>query len=327
MRSTRDFKSSYSDSFKESNVYKIKNVKLIKLIKIILAVVLFCLIVSTSLFFIFKHQTNQATVKNIKKAWNSNYDYQKVYELSKEFLQNKPFNNTALIYYSYACFFLSQSQIENQKAQEYLDECINSLRIALYDSKKSVQPQIYYMLGKAYFYKNTITSHYYSDLAVKYLLLAKENGYVADDIPEYLGLSYTALGMTMESIAAFSEALLIRESDSLLLSIAEQYYKANEMSAAKQYLFRVINDSKNDEIIIKSRIQLGNIYIAEQDYESALNEFNFVLEKAPNSADAHYGIGVIYEKQGNIVKARAEWRNTLKLQINHSGALQKMSEN
>ena len=51
------------------------------------------------------------------------------------------------------------------------------------------------------------------------------------------------------------------------------------------------------------------------------------MKKNENSADAHYGIGVIYEKQGNMVKARAEWRKALKIQVNHAGALQKMSEN
>ena len=89
----------------------------------------------------------------------------------------------------------------------------------------------------------------------------------------------------------------------------------------------IINDSKNDEIIIKGRTLLAQILIEEEKYEEAQKEFDNVLEKYPNSADAHYGIGVIYEKEGNIVKARSEWRKTLKLQANHAGALQKMSEN
>ena len=181
--------------------------------------------------------------------------------------------------------------------------------------------------SRFYFYKNTITTHYYADLAVKYLLLAKENGYEADDIAEYLGLSYASLGMTMESIAAFTEALLVRESDTLLLAIAEQYYKAKELNAAEQYLFRIVKNSDNEDIIIKSENLLGNIYIDKEDYEAAQAEFDNVLKKNENSADAHYGIGVIYEKQGNIVKARSEWRKALKIQVNHPGALQKMSEN
>ena len=179
----------------------------------------------------------------------------------------------------------------------------------------------------SYFSKSALTNNCYSDLAIKYLLLAKENGYISNDIPEYLGLSYASLGLTMESISAFSEALLNRESDALLLSIAEQYYIAKELFAAEQYLFRIINHSANDDMILKSQILLGNIYIDREDYEKALKEFENVLEKYPNSADAHYGIGVIYEKQGNMVKARAEWRQTLKLQVNHQGALQKLNSN
>ena len=132
--------------------------------------------------------------------------------------------------------------------------------------------------------------------------------------------------MTYESISAFTEALLVRESDFLLLSIAEQYYKAGETGAASQYLFRIINNSSNDEIILKSRLLLGNIYIDTDDLQNALEQFNAVLAKDENSADAHYGIGLIYEKQENLVAARAEWRKARKIQPNHSGALKKLSE-
>ncbi|MCQ2591647.1 MAG: tetratricopeptide repeat protein, partial [Treponema sp.] len=240
--------------------------------------------------------------------------------------QEHPFNNTALTYYSYACFYLAVSQNDTFQAQEYLDECINNLRLALYDASKSLVSQLQYMLGKAYFYKNTISTYYYADLAIKYLNLARENGYEADDIAEYLGLSYASLGMTMESISSFTEALLVRESDTLLLSIAEQYYKAGEYNASEQYLFRVINQTENDEIKMKSQILLGNISIDKGDYDTALKIFNEILKNNDNSADAHYGIGLVYEMQKNMVKARAEWRQTLKIQVNHPGAIKKLSE-
>lgn len=296
------------------------------IIKAVCVILFLSLLSFVTLKFIKKYQSGNISIKDIKVAW-AEYDYQNVYELSKNFLLENPYNNTALTYYSYACFFLAQSQTDTQTAQSYLDECINNIRIALYDANKSLVPQLQYMLGRAYFYKNTITTHYYADLAIKYLLLAKENGYQADDISEYLGLSYASLGMTMESISAFTEALLVRESDALLLSIAEQYYNAKELNAAEQYLFRIIKSSDNDEIIIKSENLLGTIYLEREDYDAAMKEFENVLKKNENSADAHYGIGVIYEKQGNIVKARAEWRTALKCQINHPGALQKISEN
>lgn len=313
-------------NIKNNNFAKKQSNLLPALIKVAVIAVAVTGIVLSGIFFVRKYESNRITIKDIKLAW-SEYDYKKVYEHGKAFLQDNAYNNTVLTYYSYACFFLSQSQTDTQQTQAYLDECINNLRIAIYDANKELLPQLQYMLGRAYFYKNTITTHYYADLAVKYLLLAKENGYQADDIAEYLGLSYASLGMTMESISAFTEALLVRESDSLLLSIAEQYNNIKEFSAAEQYLFRIINNSENEEIVIKAENLLGNIYIEKEDYDGAMREFENALKKNQNSADAHYGIGIIYEKQGNIVKARSEWRKALKSQVNHQGALQKMSDN
>lgn len=309
--------------FNNEDSVKKKNLKLRKFFKVLGIVMASILLLCFISIGILKLKNRNSELNAIKSAW-SEYDYQKVYELGKFYLQDHPYHNTALTYYSYACFFLSQAQTDTQQAQLYLDESINALRVALYEAPQSLVPQLQYMLGRAYFYKNTITTHYYSDLAVKYLLLAKDNGYEADDIPEYLGLSYAALGMTMESISAFTEALLVRESDALLLAIAEQYCNAGEYKAAEQYLFRIVNNSQNDEIIMKSQILLGNIYIEQDKLDDAMKEFENVLIKNKNSADAHYGIGVIYEKRGDLVAARSEWRNALKIQVNHEGALKKM---
>lgn len=305
-----------------SNIVKRENKKL----KLVFIIFIICLILSAAVILLFrlKKSTNKITIKQIQAEW-SLYDYQSVYDHSKAFLELKPYNNTALTYYGYSAFYLAVSQNDTYNAQNYLEEAINNLRIALYDANKSLKPQLEYMLGKAYFYKNTITNYYYADLSIKYLEAAREHGYQADDISEYLGLSYAALGQTMESISAFTEALLVRESDSLLMSIAEQYYKTKEYNASKQYLYRVMKNSENDEIIITCKNMLGNIYFDEENYDEANREFNEVLEINENSPDAHFGIGLLYEKQGNLVKARSEWRKVLKLQPNHPGAIKKMS--
>ncbi len=313
-------KSEQSKNFAKRKNHIIRNSLIVSGILLFIAAT-----VSLGIFLVKNYNKNRITIKTIKEAWGQN-DYKSVYEQGKIFLQDKPYNNTVLTYYGYACFYLAVSQIDTYQTQEYLDECIINLRLAIYEASKSLLPQIQYMLGKAYFYKNTITTYYYADLAIKYLTLAKENGYYADDIAEYLGLSYASLGQTYESISAFTEALLVRESDFLLLSIAEQYYKAGETGAAQQYLFRIINNSSNDEIILKSRLLLGNIYIDLEDYKSAKEEFDIVLQKDENSADAHYGLGLIFEKEENLVSARAEWRKARKIQPNHAGALKKLSE-
>lgn len=263
---------------------------------------------------------------HLKSEWSA-YNYPEVYEISSYLLRKNPFNNTLLTYHGYASFYLALAENDSSLAQQYFDEAIINIRMALKGARRKLVPQLEYMLGKSYFYKNFVSAYYYyADLAVMYLNMALNDGYKADDIPEYLGLSYASLGMTMESISSFTKALLTRESDALLLSIAEQYYKAGQMATAEQYLFRISKDCKNEKIVERSHLFLGRIYTEQDKYEDAAKEFEAILQKNENSGDAFYGLGVIYEKQGDIIKARSYWRNALKAQANHPDSLKKLAE-
>ena len=236
---------------------------------------------------------NSPSITMLSDKWNT-YDYQAVFDTATVLLEKQPFNNTVLTYRGYAAFYLAVSATEPAASQAYIDEAIRCLRLSAMHAKKKTLLQVEYMLGKAYFYKDSISSyHYYADQAVNYLRRAKEAGYGATDIPEYLGLSYAQLNMTMESIAAFSEALLVRESDTLLLSIAEQYFKAGQYSASKQYLFQIVRRSSDDSLVQKSRILLARILLLEDNFEEAQKEYEAVLEKDEDVADAHYGLGLV----------------------------------
>ncbi|HZK19740.1 MAG TPA: tetratricopeptide repeat protein, partial [Treponemataceae bacterium] len=242
-------------------------------------------------------------------------------------LEKEPFNPTALTYQGYSAFYLAISQTEPMKAQNFITDSINSLRIARFKTSKKMYSQINYMLGKAYYHKNIICSYtYYADLAIKYLNIALEQGYTANDIYEYLGLSYANLEITSESIAAFTEALQYSDSDLLLMAIAEQYYVNNQKSSAKQYLYRIKKTSTDDSLVLKCSSLLGQIYLDDGQLTEAKEEFSSILIKDPYYADAHYGLGLVYEMQGDIAKARSEWRTTLSLQVNHLGALQKIGQ-
>ena len=276
--------------------------------------------------FVFARFRGDASVVNLYRAWES-YDYQNVYDISMDILRKKTFNNAALMLHGYAAFFLSLSATDTTQSQDLLDESINALRLALLTAKDKTVSQLEYMLGKAYFYKDTFSSYYYyADLAVRYLTRARRDGYQADDIPEFLGLSYASLDMTMESISAFTEALLVRESDLLLLSIAEQYYKAGQSVAAGQYLYRISQDCKDEKILLRGSLLHGQIALEDEKYAEAEKEFQAILEKNENSADAYYYLGVLYEKQGDSARARSQWRRALRIQPNHSGALKKMAD-
>lgn len=276
--------------------------------------------------FINKHESKNISVDALYAAWNR-YDYQEVYDISGAILEKNYLQNTARTFRGFSSYFLARAQTDNSLAQKYIDECIENLRIALQNSKVEMLPQVKYILGKAYFYKNTFSNyHYYSDLVIKYLNECYSDGYRADDISEFLGMSYANLGMTRDSITAFTEALRVRESDVLLLSIAEQYCKNGQPTVAKQYFFHVLSISQDDILINRCHNLLGQIYIDEENYNDARAEFEAILSKDENSADAHYGLGVLYEKQGDLAKARSEWRRAIKLQFDHAGALQKLAE-
>ena len=286
--------------------------------------------VSSGAFFAWRaidsNLNNGNSIINLKSKWKK-YDYQQVYDISSAILYKSPFNITARTYNGYAAFFLAVSNSDVVQSLAFIDESINSLRIALQGAKFGSVSQIEYMLGKAYFYKNLQSSYYYyADLAVHYLLKSKKDGYKADDIPELLGLSYASLGMTMESISAFTEALLVSDDDMLLLSIAEQYHNVGQDNAAEQYLFRISQNCKDEQIILKSHLLMGNIYLERDQFDEAEKEFNFILEKNEKSADSLYGLGVIYESRGDVVKARSEWRKALRIQNNHPLALKKMAD-
>ena len=311
-------------SRKEAHIFKRKS-NLVRNTLIAFSACLAAAVLAFSFYRFVLPRLASRPVHALSKSWKS-YDYESVYEISKGILNSSPFNNAALTYHGYAAFYLGVSSLDKMNEQNYLDEAINSLRLALLDAQSSLKAQLSYMLGKAYFYKNTVSSYYYADLAVKYLERAKSRGYKADDIAEYLGMSYAALGMTMDSISSFTEALLVRESDTLLFSIAEQYHKAGQNAAAEQYLFRIIKECGDENLVLQSRMLLGSIYITENKYQEAEEEFLSVLEKNENFADAHYKLGILYEKQGDTVKARSEWRNALRIQVNHRGALEKLAD-
>ncbi len=289
---------------------------------------LFLLAITVAIFFTLTAISNRlSTAPDLEKLslfWETQ-NYKATYEYSNEILTQSPFHNTALTYNGYAAFYLALASTDSVTVHTYIDEAINSLRLALLEAKQTVKPQIEYMLGKAYFHKNRLSAYYfYSDLAIKYLHSAHNNGYNANDIFEYLGLSYAALDMTRESISYFTEALLVNDSDILQIAIAEQYYKIENYDAAKPYLQRVKTESDNVLYAIQCSNILGQIYLAEENYSDAQKEFENMLILNNESADAYYGLGLLYESQGDFVKARAQWRTALDYEANHQGARLKM---
>lgn len=309
----------------KKSLVKKSNVK--ALVKFFLFLILL-IVLSLLIYFFIKSkqfQNNKIQISDIEQDWKAN-NYALVYEKSSFLLNQNQYNTEYNFYKGIASFYLALEQIELFESQKFIDEAIFSFRKAMYTAKKKDLPSLYYLLGKAYFQKNTYSSSYfYADLAVKYLRKAESMGFVSSDIPEYLGLSYALLNETEESIRAFSKALSIRESDVLLLSIAQQYFKIQNFSIAKQYIHLASQKTQNEQIILESKLLLAQILFIEKSYDEAFELYSEIIAIDDDNPEAYFGLGLVYEVQGDLVRARAQWRKVINLQINHSGAIQKLS--
>ena len=308
----------------KNNIFIQKNKFLPAIIISIVSVVL--IIIITIVSYNVHQKTKDNSVSAMYKYWNLGTEegYKKVYQISSDMLKKNARHNNALIFKGYSSFMLSETELDKEKAISYMDEAIFSLRNALYNCNRSKRGQVEYMLGKCYFYKNKISNYYYySDLVIKYLTLAEIHKFKADDIAELKGLSYDSLKMSDESLMSYTQALLVRETDTLLLNIAKQYYYKKQYSIAKQYIFRVLEITEDEDVAISSHLLLGRIYTEEQNYTEAKKEFENVIQKDEKNADAYYGLGVLYEKIGDSIKAKAMYRRCLRIQSNHPEASKK----
>ncbi|ULQ59987.1 tetratricopeptide repeat protein [Brucepastera parasyntrophica] len=271
-------------------------------------------------FYFRSSRASLPSISSVYADWN-NQDYESVYKNTSLILNKRPLDGEALALNGFAAYYMYVGQTEPSAAYMYLDSSITNLRKAWYRVSDTEKPQISYILGKAYYHRG----HYYSDLAMKYLDYADSAGLQYDDLQEFRGLAAAQLGEYEIAIDAFTEALAKKPSDLLLYTIAQNYNNIGDIEKSKQYLLETIRTTNDEVLQLKCRYMLGEILFFEGDIEDAKKEFDLILEKDENSADAHYGLGVIYENQGDLVRARAEWRRAIRLNPVHPGARQKLN--
>ena len=114
-------------------------------------------------------------------------------------------------------------------------------------------------------------------------------------------MAASLLGDTDKALEAFTQALALNPSDLILYVVAENYKKKGDIQNAQLYLFETIKKTNDAVLEVRCRNQLGLLFLEDNKSAEALEQFNAVLEKDINSADAHYGIGLVYEKQGAMI--------------------------
>ena len=307
-------KSSYKSQFHRVNALRI--------ILIFLAV---ALIAGIPLFIIAGIQNRKGIERRqLLREWEAGA-YDTVYALSQDILADKPMDYFMLTIHGFSAYQLGISQINNTDTLHYIDQCIWALRKAILLKEAATDGKVYYVLGKAYYYKGDD----FSDLAIAYLEKALELSYDVSDIPEYLGLSYAAAGDYRSSVEAFSHALnpVDKEpSDKLLLAIARSYKELEEYETARAYLMRCLEISKDSNSLIKARLLLAEIYIRAGDFSEAEKLYLAIIESSGDNTEAYYQLGELYARKGDLTQARAYWRLSLRADPANQKARARLSQ-
>ena len=251
----------------------------------------------------------------LQDLWEAS-EYQKTYAESLEKLKSNPMDFFLLTLRGFSAYQLAVAQINANDIQNYIDDCIWSLRKALLLTEAQNDGRVYYVLGKAYYEKG----EGYADLAVKYLEKGRSLDFYARDIPQYLGLSYAAIQDYRASVAAFSLALNdsdLSKRDGLLIAIANSYYALGDTASAQAYLIRCADTSLDSKSVSAARLRLGIIHIETGNSAAAEEQFRLILDDGDENADAHYYLGELYLAAGDSTRARAEWRNAVRIDPAH----------
>ncbi len=259
------------------------------------------------------NRTSEQTL--LLKLWNKQ-SYDNLIETTDRILKRNPLDKHALVFRGFAYFYKAISEPSVERKNSYLQEAIKSLRLARILRLGKLDGEVSYILGKAYFNMG----RFYYDSCIKYINISIKDDFKAPDQYEYLGLSYTQLGLLEKGIEKYKEALKIKQSDIILLSIAKNYLQLKDYKRAEEYLLRTINSTKDILVEKKSRLLLGNLYLKRGQLVRAEKEYKRIIKLDPKSADAHYYLGVVYEKMGKPIMARAQWRETLIINPNHYAA-------
>jgi len=236
------------------------------------------------------------------------------------YLEKRPLNPRLLRYLGESYYFISGSLSGNEK-DESINRAIMYLRKGIVLSHfEDVLDKSYYILGMAYFKKGPV----YYELAAEYLKKAIEGGYIDNFLYEVLGFCYYKLGVPEKAIKYLEKAKTITDKDIVSLYLGLSYKDQGLYQSAVKELEQLIENTKDKTILEEAYSVLAWIDFQEERYEQATQNLNQVLQINPDSAYAHFWLGNIYQKKGDLISARKEWRTTLKIDPKHIGAIEKL---
>ncbi|MCK5568306.1 MAG: tetratricopeptide repeat protein [Spirochaetes bacterium] len=247
-------------------------------------------------------------------------NYNMVIHEGTPYLEKRPYNDRLLRYVGEAYYYISTG-LTGEEKRESINKAILFLRKGIVLSQfDEVLTKSYFLLGMAYFNKGP--NHY--ELAAEYLSKSFENGYNDNSLFEILGYCYFKLGLLDEAIDYLEKAKVMTPKDIVHLFLAFAYKNKGLFESAIREFDYLIAKSRDDVILEEAFAARAWIDFQEERFEQSKHNLNKVFNLNKNSAYAHFWMGNIYEKKGDLISARKEWRLALKIDPKHIGAIEKL---
>ena len=250
-------------------------------------------------------------------------DYQSVSEACDISLELEPLDPFYLTFKGFSAFYLGVHDPDAAVRGARMDEAVFAIRKALVDDAAPLRPEAMYVLGKAYYHKG---DGYY-DEALASLDDAVAAGIDTADAWEYLALAAGSAGLPDRSVGYFRKAVAANpEAPGLLLAAATAFRGQGDLEAAEAYAVRAASLSADDYVTERCEFLIAEIYRATGRSEQALAVYSAIRDRNPESAEAWYQEGLLYQELGDPLKARASWRKAVSIDPMHAGARQKLAE-
>jgi tetratricopeptide (TPR) repeat protein len=297
---------------------------------VVLVVLLLCsgsLILLSKGGYLSRGSSGKAVPKKTVLAFWKSRDWDNTLKACETSLQSSPLDSFYVGFAGFSSFYKASELPESEERTALMDQAVVFLRktLVIADKGRKVdfpKAEIEYVLGKAYYFKG----HSYWDETTKWLEASIQDHYVAEDSYEYLAVSYAGLGNTAKAVTYFEAALAQKRSDLLLVAAGKAYLDAGNDAKAESLLLEALGKSSDVLTREKCRFMLASIYETRTEINKAQEQLELVIQENPQSSDAHYRLGLLIQKQGDTVRARAEWRRAVAIDPTNVEARQKLAE-
>lgn len=169
-------------------------------------------------------------------------------------------------------------------------------------------PYYHFNMGNKYLNERKL------ELAIAEYLKAIELAPNNPDVYNFLGLAYLFNGQYQEAIASLEKVLQLDPTYSDAHNNLGMVYNeiGNHGKAIEE--FRLALQNPNYLNRERAYYNLGNIALAQKNYDEAIFCFSKAVEANPEMADAYYRLGVAFEEIGRVDQAMENYQHAIKLQ-------------